>query len=199
MYLLTYNYGGMAAAEFSTQPSWSNVPPTCPRTTSNCKTQLVDSLPDPTDSSSSVGSSMDIDNVARYVSITAAPWGITEKIMACMKNASCNVAAYYSGAKIYSYDMNSQQLTVNGQNPYRSSASTIECVFNALEKSYPALLSPANASKTSAPYTFRTYNGNAAIGVSSADNHLYYIGAASQNKLADLGLLSNFKGVTGCQ
>lgn len=199
MYLLTYSYGSTLAAEFKVQNSWSPIAPSCPSGTSNCKTQLIDSLPDPSDSLSAVGTAF---GPARYISITAAPWGITGTIDKCLKTAGCDVSPYYANAKIYYYDLGSQQLTANGATPGSGtgSQSSSECVFNALEKSYPAFLSPAGgATKLAAPYSYRQYSSSQAyLAVSSSDNHVYYIGQPTGNSLADLGPLSNLKSLTGC-
>ena len=67
----------------------------------------------------------------------------------------------------------------------------INCLFNWAENSYPSLFSPAGtATINSSPYTYRYYgNTNAYIGVSSLDNHVYYLGP--DRILLDVG---NFPG-----
>lgn len=76
---------------------------------------------------------------------------------------------------------------------------TTECLFNWAEKNYPTLFSPAG-SPTSAlsVYTYRYYSAtNAYLGVSSLNNHLYYLGAAN-NGLLDAGPLSYWLPLAGC-
>lgn len=179
------------------QNSWSPSAPTCPSSVSNCKSQLIDSLPDPSDSLTSVGTAF---GLATYISLTGAPWGITGTINKCLSTAGCDVSPYYANAKIYFYDLGSQRLTANGMTP-TSGTSTGECVFNALEKSYPAYLSPAgDATKLAAPYSYRQYSTSQAyLALSSVDNHVYYLGQRTNNALADLGPLTGLKSLTGCQ
>lgn len=201
MYLLTYNYGSTKVAEFKTQPSWSKTTPTCPSYGSNCTSQFIDSLTDPSDSSSSVASSVDTISTARYISLTAAPWGITGTIDKCLTTPGCDASPYYAGAKIYVYDLNTQQLLVNGQNPLASTGNVTDCTFNWLEDQaqYSSYISPKRPStQVVSPYTFRFYaSSQSYLGVSSQDQHLYYVG--SNGGMADLGLLSNFSGAAGCR
>lgn len=53
---------------------------------------------------------------------------------------------------------------------------TIECLFNWAQTFYPNLFSPAvTGLQLSSPYTYRFYPGNNTfLGISSADNHVYY-------------------------
>jgi hypothetical protein len=78
--------------------------------------------------------------------------------------------------------------------------TTADCVFNWAESVYPNLFAPpAAASQTLAPYYYRYYAGtNAYLGISSADNDLYYLGPASGNTLFNAGLLSNWRTTAGC-
>ncbi|WP_284615331.1 hypothetical protein [Aquabacterium humicola] len=74
-----------------------------------------------------------------------------------------------------------------------------DCLFNWGEDRYPSLLAPRRpASRSAAPYYYRPYPGTGAhVGVSSADNHLYYLDAAGV--LSDLGLASTWSAQAGCR
>ena len=74
-----------------------------------------------------------------------------------------------------------------------------DCLFNWAEINYPTLFAPAGtATETSGVYTYRYYSGtNAYLGVSSANNDVYYIGPSGvwQNE----GPTSNWLPLAGCQ
>ena len=74
-----------------------------------------------------------------------------------------------------------------------------ECLFNWAEANYPTLFAPSGSStQISGVYTYRYYWAtNAYLGVSSADNHVYYLGA--DGKLLDEGPLSDWLPKAGCQ
>lgn len=67
-----------------------------------------------------------------------------------------------------------------------------ECLFNWAERNYSSLFAPSGtATLFLSPFTYRHYSiSNAYLGVSSIDNHVYYMGSDSQ--LQDEGLLSNW-------
>ncbi len=75
----------------------------------------------------------------------------------------------------------------------------IECLFNWAEKNYSALFTPSGSSTmVGSNYSYRYYPAsNAYLGVSSVDNHVYYLG--SDGNLQDEGLLSNWLPKAGCQ
>ncbi len=75
----------------------------------------------------------------------------------------------------------------------------IECVLNWAQTFYPNLFSPLVAGvQLSSPYTFRYYpDTNAYVGVSSADNHVYYRGPDDITP-KDIGDLSVFLKESGC-
>lgn len=79
------------------------------------------------------------------------------------------------------------------------SAAEADCLFDWGEDHYPTALAPRRpGSSTSAPYYYRRYTGsNTYLGVSSADNRLYFIDAAGQ--LADLGLAATWSSRAGCR
>ncbi len=73
------------------------------------------------------------------------------------------------------------------------------CLMNWVETNLPTLFAPTPAtSQINASLTFRYYpQTNAYLGVSAADNHLYYLPMATANVL-DVGDVTNFFGATGC-
>ncbi len=75
----------------------------------------------------------------------------------------------------------------------------IECLFDWVEGSYPSLFAPSGApTAVWSSYSYRHYAAtNAAVGVSSVDDHVYYLGPDSV--LQDEGPLSSWLSVTGCQ
>ena len=74
-----------------------------------------------------------------------------------------------------------------------------DCLFNWAEANYPGLFSPAGASdQLLPPYRYRYYrNTNSYVGVSSANNHVYYIGP--DGNLQDVGDLSGWLATANCQ
>ena len=76
--------------------------------------------------------------------------------------------------------------------------SPSDCLFNWAEKNYPQLFSPAGAtSQTSVPYYYRYYqNTNSYLGISSDNNHVYYLGP--DGVLQDVGQLSGWLSTAGC-
>ena len=93
----------------------------------------------------------------------------------------------------------SEKITRIGEVPGQGQASPFDCMFNRAELAYPQFLSPAgSASQNSPPYYFRYYQiTNAYFGVSSADNHVYYLGP--DGVLQDLGQSSDWLKMAGCQ
>jgi hypothetical protein len=84
---------------------------------------------------------------------------------------------------------------------YAASASQNDCVFDWLESTYPTLVMPKKtASQSFGNYYFRYYtSSNAYVALNAADNHLYYLGAASNQSLADLGSITSWQTKAGCQ
>ena len=74
-----------------------------------------------------------------------------------------------------------------------------DCVFNWAEANYPSLFAPAGSpTAVAGGYTFRQYAATkSALGISSADNHLYYLG--QDGVLQDEGPLSQWLPLAGCQ
>lgn len=78
-------------------------------------------------------------------------------------------------------------------------ATPSDCVFDWAEKNYTTLFSPAGASsKTQDNYYYRYYKDTKYyVGVSSTDNHVYYMG--SDGKMQDAGLLSDLLKTASCK
>ncbi len=77
--------------------------------------------------------------------------------------------------------------------------SSSDCLFNWAEKNYPSLFAPIG-SKTAASgvYSYRYYSTtNTYLGVSSADNHVYYM--EQDGKLQDEGSISKWLPLSSCQ
>jgi len=74
-----------------------------------------------------------------------------------------------------------------------------DCLFNWAEKNYPSLFAPARSpSGVWSVYSYRYYSAtNAYLGVSVADNHVYYMGA--DGNLQDVGPLSQWLPLAACQ
>jgi hypothetical protein len=75
----------------------------------------------------------------------------------------------------------------------------IDCLFNWAENNYPGLFAPSGSPTAIWDvYTYRHYSAtNAYVGVSSADNHVYYMGA--DGRLLDEGALSYWLPLASCQ
>ena len=90
----------------------------------------------------------------------------------------------------------SEVITSNGGQP--QPVSQADCLFNWAETYYSQLFSPAGAtSQTSAPYYYRYYqHTNSYVGVSSDNNHVYYLGP--DGILQDVGPSSAWFTTAGC-
>jgi endonuclease/exonuclease/phosphatase family metal-dependent hydrolase len=75
---------------------------------------------------------------------------------------------------------------------------TGDCLLNWAEHTFPELFpQPGTNTQFESPYRYRYYSGtNAYLGISDADNHVYYLG--SDGKLKDVGLLSAWVPQAGC-
>jgi triacylglycerol lipase len=78
-------------------------------------------------------------------------------------------------------------------------ASNSECLFNWAQTFYPGLFSPlVSGVQFSSPYTYRYYgNTNSYVGVSSIDNHVYYLGPDDVSP-QDVGDLAAWLTQSGC-
>lgn len=79
------------------------------------------------------------------------------------------------------------------------SVSSADCLFNYNEQKNPTLFSPAGAtSQTLSSYYYRFYaTSKYGQGISSADNHLYYLDPTG--KLTDQGAISTLLTQAGCK
>ncbi|MDD5321201.1 MAG: PQQ-binding-like beta-propeller repeat protein [Methylococcales bacterium] len=77
--------------------------------------------------------------------------------------------------------------------------SPTDCLFNWAEKNYPTLFAPSGApTQVWPPYNYRYYSAtNAYLGISSVDNHVYYMGP--DGKLQNEGSQSYWLPLAGCQ
>ena len=75
--------------------------------------------------------------------------------------------------------------------------NSADCLFAWAEKNYPQLLPTGATSQTTATYYYRYYkNTNSYVGISSADNHVYYL--AANGNIQDLGNFTNWLATAGC-
>jgi len=105
-----------------------------------------------------------------------------------------NVAAEYNAATnpvrpIFSFQVD----------PATSGIPPAACLFNWAETAYANLFAPATSTaQVSAPYTYRYYpKTNSYLGVSSVDNHVYYLGP--DGVIQDVGALSSWLVTSKCQ
>lgn len=79
--------------------------------------------------------------------------------------------------------------------------SQTDCIFNWVEKNYSQYFSPAaTADATYVTYTYRYYSGTGNyIAISSDTNELYVTGTSFGNNLLDVGSVTSFLSLTGCQ
>lgn len=75
-----------------------------------------------------------------------------------------------------------------------------QCLFTWAEHTYADFFAPADTSNAVLePYTYRHYvQTNAYLGISSADSHLYYLGALTDFRLQDLGAAADWYRTAGC-
>jgi len=109
------------------------------------------------------------------------------------------VSFEFSGS-FNSYDKTSSssvRLVRGGQTVPATTVSQPDCLFNWAEITFPQLFSPSGSqSHTLDVYYYRQYAGDTYLGISSADNHLYYLSGGS---MGDVGLASQWYATAGCQ
>lgn len=131
--------------------------------------------------------------VASVAATTYADSGLAPATAYTYTVSACDAAGNCSAA--------STGLSVQTATPLTNVLSNTEadCLFNWGEDHYPAALSPARAaSQALAPYYYRRYDGsNSYLGVSSTDNHLYYLDA--RGTLTDMGLAATWSAQAGCR
>ncbi|MFI3138292.1 MAG: alkaline phosphatase D family protein, partial [Methylococcaceae bacterium] len=116
--------------------------------------------------------------------LTVTSWGI--------------VATAQNSASEYDASKNPIQKVFNFQiDPVANTTPPLTCLLNWAESAYPKLFGAAGAvSQVQLPYTYRYYkNTDAYVGVSSVDNHVYYLAAGV---LQDVGALSGWLKTAGC-
>ena len=76
-----------------------------------------------------------------------------------------------------------------------------DCLFNWAERQYANLFRPERSSTLAwPPYVYRHYvTTNAYLGISTSDNHVYYIGADTGYQMLDVGDASGWLITAGCQ
>jgi len=81
----------------------------------------------------------------------------------------------------------------------QTQVADIECLFTWAEGNYPDLFAPSGSfTEVSGVYNYRYYSAtNAYMGVSSTDNHVYYMGP--DGLLQNEGPLTNWLPMAGCQ
>lgn len=82
-----------------------------------------------------------------------------------------------------------------------ATATPLECLFAWAEKTHPDLLSPSGGNtETLGIFRYRHYSTTRAyLGLSSSDDHLYYIGPLSADRQMDLGAISEWYATAGCR
>lgn len=102
------------------------------------------------------------------------------------------------------YERNGNSLTVRGegmqylyQGLVAVGATKSDCLFNWAESHYPALFSSVGGrSQTAGEYYFRQYGHEVYLGISSRNNHVYYL---SGGQLGDAGNATDWLALAGCQ
>ena len=120
-----------------------------------------------------------------------------------------NGSAYWKGTLVGGPENNYQLAFYSNFSSYYTSIkpwldntnilNNVECLLNWAENAYSNLFSPAGAiSQFQSPYTYRYYrNTNSYVGVSSINNHVYYLGP--DGVLQDVGDLSGWLTTALCQ
>jgi hypothetical protein len=132
---------------------------------------------------------------AGYVNATPVAKFSSPALACAADGTPCGIAPGLPGAADNAQTLNNTRVVVAafaGPDPR-------ECLFDWAESFYPGLFSPRGAgTQTLAPYVYRYYAGtNAYVGVSSADNHVYYLGP--DGVLLDVGDLSAWLPLARCQ
>lgn len=80
-------------------------------------------------------------------------------------------------------------------------STSLDCLFTWAEKTHPELLSPSGVNtETLGIFRYRHYPATRAyLGLSSSDDHLYYIGPLSTDRQMDLGAVSEWYTTAGCR
>lgn len=120
-----------------------------------------------------------------------------------MNNKQCKSASWLASAfGLIFYVAFWNVALANDESSVKSTTTAplnVDCLFNWAQTFYPDLFSPpVSGVQLSSPYRYRYYPGtNTYLGVSSADNHVYYQGPANISP-KDIGDLSTFLNESGC-
>jgi chitodextrinase len=120
--------------------------------------------------------------------------GLTPSIAYTYTVQACDVAANCS--------VQSSPISATTQQAGATNVNVLSnCLFNWAESSYASLFSPRGVQSLGfGPYYYRFYSQtNAYLGVSSSNNHLFYVGSLSSNALLDLGTVSGWYATAGCR
>lgn len=76
-----------------------------------------------------------------------------------------------------------------------------DCFFDWAGITYPSFFAPTGAiSRMFSPYYYRYYvQTNSYLGISSVDNHVYYLGPLSNNSIIEVGGLPDWLSTSNCQ
>lgn len=82
-----------------------------------------------------------------------------------------------------------------------ATSTALDCLFTWAEGAHPELFSPSGGNTgTREIYSYRFYSTTRAyLGLSSSDDHFYYLGPSSANRLTDLGAVSEWYTTAGCR
>lgn len=82
-----------------------------------------------------------------------------------------------------------------------AASTPLDCLFTWAEGAHPELFSPSGVNtETREIYSYRFYSTTRAyLGLSSGDDHFYYLGPSSANRLTDLGAVSEWYTTAGCR
>lgn len=101
------------------------------------------------------------------------------------------------------YVRDGASLTISGEgHEYRYQglaaigAAGADCLFAWAEAHYPALFAAGGASLSAGEYYFRAYAHAVYLGISSRNNHVYFLSAA---QLGDVGAAAEWLAPAGCE
>ena len=136
-------------------------------------------------------------NPVVFTSVTPSVCTVNGSTVTGVTVGTCTIAADQAGNANYNAAPQAV-LTFTVSRGSQTANTPAECVMNWAEVNYPGLLAPAGSlSMTAGGYNFRYYAASGAyLGVSSADNHIYYQGP--DGVLQDEGPLTDLSPKVGC-
>lgn len=98
-------------------------------------------------------------------------------------------------------DLGTSQVPVLAAPPAVATPTPLDCLFTWAENSHPDLFSPSGVNtETQEIYNYRFYSTTRAyLSLSSSDDHLYYLGPLSADRMTDLGAVSSWYTKAGCR